>query len=133
MNGNERLSGGTETMKIVVTTSGNDLQAPLDPRFGRAAGYLLYDTESAAFELIDNAKSQETSHGAGILAAERVARTGAKALITGHCGPKAFRVLQAAGVKVYNCEAATVAEALEQYRAGKLVEAEGADVSGHWA
>ncbi|TRO81896.1 NifB/NifX family molybdenum-iron cluster-binding protein [Trichloromonas acetexigens] len=120
-------------MKIVVTTSGNDLQAPLDPRFGRAVGYLLYDTESAAFELIDNAKAQETSHGAGILAAERVARTGAKALITGHCGPKAFRVLQAAGVKVYNCEAATVAEALEQYRAGKLVEAEGADVSGHWA
>ena len=120
-------------MKIVITTSGNDLQAPLDPRFGRAAGYLLYDSESAAFELIANAKAQETSHGAGILAAERVARTGAKVLITGHCGPKAFRVLQAAGVKVYNCEAATVAEALEQYRAGKLVEAEGADVSGHWA
>ncbi len=120
-------------MKIVVTTSGNNLQAPLDPRFGRAAGYLLYDEESATFELIDNGKAQETSHGAGILAAERVARTGAKVLITGHCGPKAFRVLNAAGVKIYNCDAATVAQALEQYRAGKLVEAEGADVSGHWA
>ena len=120
-------------MKIVVTTSGDDLQAPLDPRFGRAVGYLLYDSESSAFKRIDNAKSQEASHGAGILAAELVARTGAKVLITGHCGPKAFRVLHAAGVKVYNCDAATVAEALEQYRAGKLLEAEGADVSGHWA
>jgi predicted Fe-Mo cluster-binding NifX family protein len=122
-----------ETMKIVVTTSGNDLQAPLDPRFGRAAGYLVYDSECSTYKRIDNAKSQETSHGAGILAAELVARSGAKVLISGHCGPKAFRVLQAAGVKVYNCAAATVAEALEQYRAGKLVEAESADVSGHWA
>ncbi|MDX9710487.1 MAG: NifB/NifX family molybdenum-iron cluster-binding protein [Trichloromonas sp.] len=120
-------------MKIVVTTSGNDLQAPLDPRFGRAAGYLVYDSECSTYKRIDNAKSQETSHGAGILAAELVARSGAKVLISGHCGPKAFRVLQAAGVKVYNCAAATVAEALEQYRAGKLVEAESADVSGHWA
>jgi predicted Fe-Mo cluster-binding NifX family protein len=83
--------------------------------------------------VIDNQQSREASHGAGILAAERIFRTGSKVLITGHCGPKAFRVLHAAGIKVYPCEAATVTEALNQYREGKLVEAKSADVSGHWA
>lgn len=120
-------------MKIILTTSGADLNAPLDPRFGRAAGYLLYDVETSTYKRLDNDSAQGTSHGAGILAAELVARSGAKVLITGHCGPKAFRVLNAAGVKVYNCDAVTVAEALERYRAGKLVEAEGADVEGHWS
>ncbi|MEJ2202111.1 MAG: NifB/NifX family molybdenum-iron cluster-binding protein [Desulfuromonadaceae bacterium] len=120
-------------MKIVLTTSGEDLSAPLDSRFGRAAGYLLYDLETSTYTRLDNQPSREASHGAGILAAEMVARSGAKALITGHCGPKAFRVLHSAGIKVYNCDAPTVAEALEEYCAGKLIEAEGANVSGHWA
>jgi len=61
-----------------------------------------------------------------------VIRSGAKALVSGHCGPKAFRVLSSAGVKVYNSDAATVAEAVEQFKQGKLKEAGGADVQGHW-
>jgi predicted Fe-Mo cluster-binding NifX family protein len=52
-------------------------------------------------------------------------------VVTGHCGPKAFRVLSAAGVKVYNTDAPTVAEALDRFRAGKLVPADAADVEGH--
>jgi predicted Fe-Mo cluster-binding NifX family protein len=120
-------------MKIILTTSGVDLQAPLDPRFGRAPNYLVYDLEASAFEVIDNQKQLEASQGARILAAERVARLGAKALVTGHCGPKAFRALQAAGIKVYTCDAVTVAEALAQYRAGQLSEAEGPDVYEHSA
>ncbi len=118
-------------MKIILTTSGVDLQAPLDPRFGRAPNYLVYDLENSVFKIIDNQKQLEASQGAGILAAEQVARLGAKALVTGHCGPKAFRVLHAAGIKVYTCAAATVAEALTQYRAGQLSEAEGPSVYEH--
>jgi predicted Fe-Mo cluster-binding NifX family protein len=52
--------------------------------------------------------------------------------VTGHCGPKAFRVLLAAGIKVYATGAPTVAAALELYRSGKLTEAKAADVDGHW-
>jgi len=52
--------------------------------------------------------------------------------VTGHCGPKAFRVLLAAGVKVYTTDALTVSAALEHYRSGKLTEAKAADVEGHW-
>jgi predicted Fe-Mo cluster-binding NifX family protein len=120
-------------VKIAFTTSGDSLDAPLDSRFGRAPSFLIYDLDARAFSLIDNQQSLNAAQGAGIQAAETVARSGAKGLVTGHCGPKAFRVLAAAGIKVFSSTAPTVAAALEQYRAGQLNEAESADVEGHWA
>ena len=120
-------------MKIVFTTSGDSLNSPLDSRFGRAPKFLVYDLESETFEVVDNQQNLNAAQGAGIQSAETVARLGAKSVVTGHCGPKAFRVLLAAGIKVYTTDATTVAAALEQYRAGQLTEAKAADVEGHWA
>jgi len=120
-------------MKVAFTTSGEDLKSPLDSRFGRAAKFLIYDLDSKTFEVVDNQQNLNAAQGAGIQSAETVARLGAKALVTGHCGPKAFRVLSAAGIKIFNTSAPTVAEALEEYRAGKLVQAASADVESHWA
>jgi predicted Fe-Mo cluster-binding NifX family protein len=119
-------------MKIAFTTDGSELNALLDSRFGRSPKFLVYDLDSGTFEVIDNQKNLNAAQGAGIQSAETVARLGAKALVTGHCGPKAFRVLLAAGIKIFNTDAPTVADALEQYRAGKLIEAKAADVEGHW-
>ena len=65
--------------------------------------------------------------------AELVVKSGADSLVTGHCGPKAYRVLSVAGVKVYRSDASTVALALEAFRTGKLKAADSADVEGHWA
>jgi predicted Fe-Mo cluster-binding NifX family protein len=120
-------------VKIVFTTSGNDLNAPLDSRFGRSPKFLVYDLESETFEVVDNRQNLDAPQGAGIQSAETVARLGVNALVTGHCGPKAFRVLTAAGIRIYHTDAPTVAAALEQYRAGKLPEAKAADVEGHRA
>lgn len=120
-------------MKIAFTTSGDTLNAPLDSRFGRAAKFLVYDLEKDSLEIIDNAQNLNAAQGAGIQSAANVAKAGAGALVSGHCGPKAYRVLQAAGIEVYYSEAATVAEALESYRQGKLVPSATADVEGHWA
>jgi predicted Fe-Mo cluster-binding NifX family protein len=119
-------------VKLAFTTSGNDLNAPLDPRFGRAPKFLIYDLENDTFEVIDNQQNLNAAQGAGIQSAELVIRQGVKGLMSGHCGPKAFRVLTAAGIRIYNTDAVTVAAALEQYRAGELTEATGADVQGHW-
>lgn len=120
-------------MKIVFSTSGDNLNAPLDARFGRAPKLLVYDSDSETFEVIDNQQNLDAAHGAGIQSAGTVAGLGAKVLVTGHCGPKAYRVLPAAGIKVFNPDPPTVAEALEQYRAGSLNEAKAVDVEGHWA
>jgi len=120
-------------MKIAFTASGDSLNSRLDSRFGRAAKFLIYDLGSMTFEVVDNQQNLNAAQGAGIQSAETVARLGAKTLVTGHCGPKAFRVLNAAGIKIFNSSAPTVAEALEEYRAGKLVQAHSADVESHWA
>lgn len=117
-------------MKIVLTTTGDDLNAPLDPRFGRAAKFIAVDVDTEAFQVVDNAQIN-AAHGAGIQAAEAVINLGAQAVISGRCGPKAFRVLQSAGVPLYNTEASTVAEALALYRAGKLNRALTASSQGH--
>jgi len=120
-------------MKIVFTTSGSDLDAPLDKRFGRAPRFLVYDLEGRTFEVVDNKQNLNAAQGAGIQSADAVARLGVTAVVTGHCGPKAFRVLRAAGVAILTSDAPTVAAALDQYRSGTLAEAQAADVEGHWA
>lgn len=119
-------------MKIAFTTTGDDLSSPLESRFGRAAKFLIYDLEAETFTVIDNQQNVNAAQGAGIQSANAVIRSGAEILLTGHCGPKAFRVLQEAGIKVFNLEASTLTAALEQYRSGKLQEAASHDVSGHW-
>jgi predicted Fe-Mo cluster-binding NifX family protein len=111
-------------VKLALTTSGDGLEAPLDPRFGRAPRFLVFDTDTSAFEIVDNRAGVDAAHGAGIQAAETLARLGVRALVTGHCGPKALTVLVRAGIEVYDCDAKTVAEAIEAYRAGTLVVAE---------
>ncbi len=119
-------------MKVALTTTGSDLSDPLEPRFGRAPKFLVYDLDSDTFMVVDNNKNLNAVQGAGIQSADTIARIGASALITGHCGPKAFRVLSAAGVKVYASSARTVEEAITLFRQGKLSESQSADVEGHW-
>ena len=119
-------------MKIAFTTSGEDLSAPLDSRFGRACRFLIYDMEQGSFEIINNEKNLNAAQGAGVQAAETVARSGVESVVTGHCGPKAYRVLDAAGIRVYTSAAGTVAEALKALQEGKLKQCDSADVQGHW-
>ena len=119
-------------MKLIFTTTGDNLDAALDPSFGRARNFLLYDAESGTSQVISNQQNLNAAQGAGIQAAQTIVKAGAAVLVTGHCGPKAFRVLEAAGVKVYNTDAPTIAEALARYRTGQLTEAAAANVESHW-
>ncbi len=108
-------------MKIAFTTSGDDMSAPMDPRFGRAAKFLIYDTDQKRFTVIDNANSV-AAQGAGIKSAETIVNAGAKILVTGDCGPKAFNALKQADVKIYSSKSASVMASLESYLAEKLPE-----------
>jgi predicted Fe-Mo cluster-binding NifX family protein len=119
-------------MKLAITTSGKDLESKVDLRFGRAAGFIIYDLDSADFEFVDNTQNLNAMQGAGVQAAQNVANQGVDAIITGHCGPKAFMVLSNAGIKIYTGAEGTIAEAVEQFKKGELQEAGSADVEGHW-
>jgi len=120
-------------MKIAISSHGDTLEARVDQRFGRAAKFILFDTSNGGFEVHDNAQSLNAAQGAGIQAAETVSRMGAQAVITGHCGPKAFKTLKAADIQVVVGAGGTVAEAVDAFRSGALKPAESADVEGHWA
>lgn len=119
-------------MKVAISSSGNTLDSTLDPRFGRAAGFIVCDTEAEGFEFKDNTQNLNAAQGAGIQSAQNVADTGAEAVITGHVGPKAFKALDHANIRVYLSESGTVGEALERLRSGELKPVDGPDKDGHW-
>ena len=118
------------SMKLAVTSQGDHLQSPLDPHFGRARYFIVVDTETGAFSAIDNGVNLDAAQGAGIQAGKRVAELGVEGLITGHVGPNAFSTLQAAGVTVHTGASGTVADAVEQFKAGLLAASAGADAAG---
>jgi predicted Fe-Mo cluster-binding NifX family protein len=119
-------------LKIAITATGNNMEASVDPRFGRARYLILYDTDGGSFSALDNLGGKNAAQGAGVQAGQNVARAGASALITGNCGPKAFSVLSSAGVKVYIGASGTVRDALDAYKAGTLSAAEAPNLQGHW-
>jgi len=119
--------------KIAVSAQGPGLDEPIDPRFGRAAGFLIVDPQTMEFEYLDNGSSQVLAQGAGLQAAEIVARAGANLVLTGFVGPKAFQALAAAGIKVgQDLDGLTVREAVERFKAGQIEAAGGPNKGGHW-
>ena len=44
--------------KIAVSSEGPDMDARVDPRFGRAAGFIIIDPDTMAFEYVDNGRHQ---------------------------------------------------------------------------
>lgn len=119
-------------MKIAISTQGRDLNSQLDPRFGRASGFILVDLVTQEHAFVTNEQNLDLPQGAGIQSAMCVANAGAKAVITGHVGPKAFMALDKGGIAVYLRDGGTVREALEDYKAGLLAQAMGPDRQGHW-
>jgi predicted Fe-Mo cluster-binding NifX family protein len=127
----EKNEGRGKGMKIAITSHGAELTSMMDPRFGRAQGFLIYDTDRGSSEYLDNSQVLDAAHGAGIQAAKTIIKAGAEALITGSVGPNAHETLSAAGIAIFSGAKGTVQEAIGDYRAGKLVKADGPDSPGH--
>jgi len=114
--------------KIAVTSEGPSLDDQVDPRFGRAAGFVVVDLDTMETQYIDNGQSQVMAQGAAIQAAEFIARAGVSCLLTGYVGPKAFQALSAVGIKIgQNLEGLTVREALERFKSGQVEMAQAAN------
>ena len=119
-------------MVIAISAQGNDLQGQVDPRFGRAKHFLLVDTKTMGFEVVRNEQNLNLPQGAGIQAAQVVTNHQAEVVITGNCGPKAFKTLEAAGIKVVIGVSGSIEDAIQAYLKGELRPATGANVEGHW-
>ena len=118
-------------MKICISSTGKDLNAQVDPRFGRCSYFLIVDVDKMSFESISN-ESAMTSGGAGIQAAQTVAKAGVEVVVTGNIGPNAFQTLSAAGIMVFTGANGTVKEVIEKYKKGELEKIESASVGSHF-
>jgi predicted Fe-Mo cluster-binding NifX family protein len=106
-------------MKIVISAQGKHLNSKMDPRFGRSPYFLIVDIDTWDFNVVSN-PNIDVVGGAGIQSAQLIIEKGVDLVITGHCGPNAFRVLEAAGIKIYEGAKGTVKEAIQAYKKGQL-------------
>ena len=118
-------------MKICVTATGTTMDAAVDPRFGRAAYFLIIDSETMAIEAVPNTAAGAMS-GAGIQAAQTVANKGADVIVTGNVGPNAFQALASAGIKAVIGASGTVKDVVQRYKKGELRETSAPTVGGHF-
>jgi predicted Fe-Mo cluster-binding NifX family protein len=119
-------------MKIAISTSGINLDAPVDNRFGRAPKFIIYDSYFDTFHVENNQLNLNAAQGAGIQSARYLCGKKVDCVITGNCGPKAFDTLRAAQISVCTCPACTVADAIEKYKHGELVPVDQANAEAHW-
>jgi predicted Fe-Mo cluster-binding NifX family protein len=116
-------------MKAAISSTGPELQSSIDPRFGRCAYIIFYDTDTGDWEAVQNA-NREASGGAGIRTAQSVIDRGATAVVTGNIGPNAMQVLETQ-VKVYTGFGGTVEEAIQALKEGGLASSSSPTVQEH--
>ena len=118
-------------MRIVVTSTGPDLDAVVDPRFGRCQFFVFVETDDMAVEAMEN-PNIALGGGAGIQSAQLIADKGAAVVLTGNCGPNAYQTLAAAGLQVIVGVSGSVREAVERYKTGALSATTQANVQSHF-
>jgi|SRR5574344_1097565 len=109
-------------MKIAISSKGSRLDDDLDLRFGRAKGFIIYDLATDTFNFIDNIDNINATQGAGIQAAQTIIDNNIDALITGYCGPKAYKVLKAVDVPIYTAKLDKISNIIKQFKNNELSE-----------
>lgn len=119
-------------MRIAITSVGTDLNSDVDPRFGRAQYILIVEQDGTLAEVVDNSKGFNAMNGAGIQAGKLLSDKKVDVLMTGNCGPNAFKTLDAAGIKVVVNQSGTVKQAFDKFLTGAVTYATAPNVEGHW-
>lgn len=108
-----------KTMKLAIPVDSKGLDAKVSANFGRANGFLFYDTKTKAESYVENA-ARMARGGAGIQAAQTVVDQGAAVLLTPRLGGNAADVLDEAGVKIYRSVDGTARENVAAFEEGGL-------------
>ncbi len=108
-------------MKIVVSSTGEDIKSDVDPRFGRCAYFLTIEVEDSKIGNVTCEKNEGAvqGQGAGIKAAQQVGNMKPDKIITGNLGPNASGVINQLGIEVYQASG-PVEDALMALIDGKL-------------
>ena len=117
-------------MKICITAQNNDIEANVDPRFGRCQYYMIYDTDTLQSEFFPN-QNKDGMGGVGIQAGQLMVEKGVKVVLTGNVGPNAYKTLNEGNIAVITGVSGKVLMAVDSYNRGELKSAEGASVDSH--
>jgi predicted DNA-binding protein (UPF0251 family)/predicted Fe-Mo cluster-binding NifX family protein len=128
----KNLPAQGDATRIAITSFDGTMEGMVDERFGRAKKLVVHDPATGESQVVENSQQASAAQAAGLQAAQNVIDLGVKVVISGHLGPNAFRILQAAGVQVFSAVNMTVADALKNYQEERLVKLTGADVPGRW-
>jgi predicted Fe-Mo cluster-binding NifX family protein len=118
-------------MRIALSATGLDLDAEVDPRFGRCSYFIIADPETKEFEAVDNTSAMAAG-GAGISAAQMIVDKGVEAVLTGNCGPNAHQVLSSGGIKIVTGVSGKVKDAIEEYKLGTYSAVQQPNVADHY-
>jgi predicted Fe-Mo cluster-binding NifX family protein len=106
-------------MKVCISSIGKSLDSKMDPRFGRAAYFVITDFDTMKSEVIENSAAA-SGGGAGITSGQFMVDKGVAAVITGNVGPNAMNVLKAANIEIYRGVDVSVKENIERLKKGIL-------------
>jgi len=108
--------------KIAICSTGSSPTSQVDERFGRCACFLIWDPATREFNALSNSGT-EAAHGAGTGAVQSLIQNNVGLVLSERVGPKAFTVLEQAGIKIFSgITGKTVEEALQSFEAGELKE-----------
>ncbi len=118
-------------MKIAVSAMAPNLDAEVDPRFGRCQYFIVVDPETMEFEAVQNT-NLAAAGGAGIATSQMIAQKGVEVVLTGNCGPNAYQALTASGIQVVTGVGGKARDAVEGYKAGRFRAASQPTVGAHF-
>jgi len=106
-------------MEIAISAMGRNLDAQVDPNFGRCQYFSIVDSDTLEFESIENPNIGHMSR-AGTQSGHMMVDRGIQIVLTGNIGPNAFQTLSAAGIQVIAGVNGTVREAIHQFNSYQL-------------
>lgn len=108
-------------MKVCIPIETNDgIKSKVFGHFGSAAHFIIYDTETKNFTIIDNS---DKNHMHGMCHPLKVLENQTiNAVICRGMGARAVQKLNEGGIKVYRASAETAEEIIENYEQDKLEE-----------
>ncbi|MFO7979796.1 MAG: NifB/NifX family molybdenum-iron cluster-binding protein [Candidatus Aminicenantes bacterium] len=100
--------------RIGFTAQGESIEDEIDPRFGRASFYIIYDPKTKSIESLEN-PNKDLMQGVGPRSVQFLSENNVEVLFTGQIGPNAQRVLQASNIKAITGASGKIKDLLEKY------------------
>ncbi len=104
----------------ISVESKEGFESSVDPRFGRANAFVIFDSDTGEFiDEFDN-EYADTVHGAGTATALAMSNNIIDAVISGGFGQKAYQMLSELGIEMWIAPDITVEEAMGWFDSGIL-------------